>query len=416
MLRLHQDNDTDDAQNKAASTIQRTWRKRNDATSKYMTTELRWTDAIEDAKLKTSRDAAERGLDTPRARWKHAVLLARKLQDGNDNPNLPGDDHDDHDAQRKHLETQHWLELVDGKHRYGSNLKWYHQKWCQSDTSDNFFKWLDKGEGRTISLKECPREQLEKERITYLTAEQRLNYLVEIDSEGKLRWARNRELVDTSAGHWKDAGSGGGIVPEDSPAGTIHGPAANISPLSSRSSLNTPMHYAEPISGKSKVTRMMKKYLTVHGIINRLLRKTVRRNTWIYVSDKKFNLFIGIKETGGFQHSSLLAGGQVTSAGLITVKEGIIHTLSPLSGHYRTTIDPFHHFIDVLASRGVDMSKAKISKAEAALWGIEHITKVKKAASRVSQQGKTKGREQVQSAMHDGWKRDVFEGRKQQDS
>ncbi|KAJ8462858.1 hypothetical protein ONZ45_g17789 [Pleurotus djamor] len=398
----HHDSDTNDTRNGAARTIQRTWRKRNDATSKYMTTELRWTDAIEDAKLKTSRDAAERGLDTPRSRWKHAVLLASKLQDGNDNLNLPGDDHDDHDAQRKHLETQHWLELVDGY--------WYHQKWYQSNTSDNFFKWLDKGEGKAISLKECPREQLEKERITYLTAEQRLNYLVEVDSEGKLRWARNKELVDTSAGHWKDAGNGGGIIPEDSPAGIIHGPRDhdNISPLSSQSSLSTPMHYAEPISGRSKVTRTLKNYLTVHGIINRLLRKT----------DKQFNLFIGIKETGGFQHSSLLAGGQVTSAGLITVKEGLIHTLSPLSGHYRTTIDPFHHFIEVLASRGVNMSKAKISKAEAALWGIEHITKVKKAASRVSQQGKTKAREQVgqmQSTMYAGWKRDVFEGRRQQD-
>lgn len=38
---------------------------------------------------------------------------------------------------------------------------------------------------------------------------------------------------------------------------------------------------------------------------------------------------------GTFQHSSFLAGGLVTSAGLISVKDGLIHTLSPLSGHYR---------------------------------------------------------------------------------
>ena len=98
------------------------------------------------------------------------------------------------------------------------------------------------------------------------------------------------------------------------------------------------------------------------------------------------NMFIGIKVTGSFQHSSLLSGGVVTSAGLITVKDGVIHTLSPLSGHYRTSIDAsmhsrlnfsrlfspcqhFHQFIDVLGERGVDMSKARISKAEIALWG-----------------------------------------------
>ncbi|KAF9076190.1 hypothetical protein BDP27DRAFT_1314037 [Rhodocollybia butyracea] len=51
------------------------------------------------------------------------------------------------------------------------------------------------------------------------------------------------------------------------------------------------------------------------------------------------NMFIGIKNTGTFQHSSLTSGGIVTSAGLISVKDGQIHTLSPLSGHYRTSIN-----------------------------------------------------------------------------
>ncbi|KAI0830587.1 hypothetical protein BC628DRAFT_1354718 [Trametes gibbosa] len=32
---------------------------------------------------------------------------------------------------------------------------------------------LDRGGGKDLSLKECPREQLEKERITYLSPEQR---------------------------------------------------------------------------------------------------------------------------------------------------------------------------------------------------------------------------------------------------
>lgn len=42
-----------------------------------------------------------------------------------------------------------------------------------------------------------------------------------------------------------------------------------------------------------------------------------------------------IPDPGSFQHSSFLGGGLVTSAGLISVKGGLIHTLSPLSGHYR---------------------------------------------------------------------------------
>jgi hypothetical protein len=98
------------------------------------------------------------------------------------------------------------------------------------------------------------------------------------------------------------------------------------------------------------------------------------------------NLFIGIKGTGSFQHSSFLGGGIVSAAGLISVRAGIVYTLSPLSGHYRTTIQVrnlsgmsdeadnrflqhFHRFLDVMAERGLDLHKAKISKAEAALWG-----------------------------------------------
>lgn len=47
---------------------------------------------------------------------------------------------------------------------------------------------LDRGEGKDLDLEEMPRERLEKERIQYLSAEQRLNYLVKFDPEGLLRW------------------------------------------------------------------------------------------------------------------------------------------------------------------------------------------------------------------------------------
>ena len=40
-----------------------------------------------------------------------------------------------------------------------------------------------------------------------------LNYLVQIDNDGKLRWAKTGDLVDTTTGHFKDAGKGRGIIP-----------------------------------------------------------------------------------------------------------------------------------------------------------------------------------------------------------
>ena len=47
---------------------------------------------------------------------------------------------------------------------------------------------LDRGGGKNLDLEELPRATLEKERILYLSAEQRLNYLVNVDKDGLLRW------------------------------------------------------------------------------------------------------------------------------------------------------------------------------------------------------------------------------------
>ena len=86
----------------------------------------------------------------------------------------------------------------------------------------------------------------------------------------------------------------------------------------------------------------------------------------------------------------VLAGGKVTSAGIIVVKDGIIKSLSPLSGHYRSSIDVsaspdfaspslipsptatagsqtdrqhYRSFVGQLEQKGVDLSHVKIAKS-----------------------------------------------------
>lgn len=151
-----------------------------------------------------------------------------------------------------------------------------------------------------------------------------LNYLVKIDDQGKLRWARNDDLVDTSAGQWKDAGGGQGIIPEDMPnqieSNSPRGSFDSAPSVSANSSLSPEQedvatHYVGDTKSKSRVTRLIKRHFTVHGMMDRLLRKTVQKNTWIYVSDKNCqclfeniemtlthgglaNIFIGIKGNG----------------------------------------------------------------------------------------------------------------------
>jgi hypothetical protein len=50
------------------------------------------------------------------------------------------------------LQTEHWLEACDSKHRYGSNLKPYFKAWLEAATHQSFFKWLDEGDGQKLDI------------------------------------------------------------------------------------------------------------------------------------------------------------------------------------------------------------------------------------------------------------------------
>ncbi|KAG8754118.1 hypothetical protein FRC14_005371 [Serendipita sp. 396] len=125
--------------------------------------------------------------------------------------------------------------------------------------------------------------------------------------------------------------------------------------------------------------RIWKDRFTTKGLTQRVLRKTVQKNTWIYVSDKNYNVFVGIKETGYFQHSSPTAGGLVTSAGLIKVENGLVTSLSPLSGHYRTSVEHYRQFLDAMQKKGLDLSHVHVTKEEVILWGLERWTALAKS-------------------------------------
>lgn len=113
------------------------------------------------------------------------------------------------------MDLQYFLEMMDLKHRHGSNLRKYHEHWKSTDSHENFFYWLDNGAGKEVELPACPREKLEREQIRYLSREERLNYEVKVDKTGRLRWAKNDELVWTSNSRYED--STDGILPLSSP-------------------------------------------------------------------------------------------------------------------------------------------------------------------------------------------------------
>lgn len=244
--------------------------------------------------------------------------------------------------------------MVDLKHRYGSNLRTYHEEWKKSDTNENFFYWLDYGEGRFIDCAGCPRERLDREQVRYLSKEERLDYLVTIDKEGRLCWAKNGVRIDTTE-KYKD--SIHGIVPDTDntppfrPAEAEAATGLQDHTTTSESEHESGEHdsdgtaaradkYATPDFDQSKGVKKIK-HVSAATIFNKLLRGSVKKNTWIFVADTSFRLYVGIKQSGAFQHSSFLHGSRISAAGLIKIRNGRLSKLSPLSGHYRP---PGTHF------------------------------------------------------------------------
>jgi hypothetical protein len=103
-------------------------------------------------------------------------------------------------------------------------------------------------------------------------------------------------LVDTTAGHWKDAGYGRGIVREEHPGRPDLQPRTSFDSSGSLSSISVApdqsaenldaavTHYTSDPKSGNWLQKVIKKNLTLGGLMDKLLKKTVKRNTWIYVS------------------------------------------------------------------------------------------------------------------------------------
>lgn len=179
----------------------------------------------------------------------------------------------------------------------GSNLRKYHAEWKNSNTRENFFYWLDYGGGRDISLESCPRERLDKEQVRYLNREERMNYLVMVDEEGRLCWEKNGLRVDTTA-EWRD--SVNGIVPmgDETPAFSPFAGEATDSARPDHSSSEGSSNESSDENGRKasdagsanedlKGARRFKrsKQIAPAAMFEHLLKKPAKKQSkWIFVS------------------------------------------------------------------------------------------------------------------------------------
>ncbi|KAK3119753.1 hypothetical protein QOZ80_9AG0674710 [Eleusine coracana subsp. coracana] len=179
------------SENGAATKLQKVYRsyrtRRKLADSAVVVEEL-WWQALEFAQLNYSTVSFfdEPKPETAASRWNRVTLNASKVGQGLSR-----------DGKALKLAFQHWIEAIDPRHRYGHNLHFYYDVWCQSQAGQPFFYWLDVGEGKDVDLPECPRALLRKQCIKYLGPQERENYEY-IINEGKIVHKLTAELLDTS--------------------------------------------------------------------------------------------------------------------------------------------------------------------------------------------------------------------------
>ena len=288
----------------------------------------------------------------------------------------------------KTMELAYWLELVDHKHRHGSNLRKYHAYWQKQDTAQSFFTWLDNGDGKDVSLEECSRERLNQMQVRYLSRSERMNYLVKINGDGLLIWAKNGDLVWTKDELYKDSMEG--IVPTNDPTPAFE---YNVAPEKAPSEGTT--SESEPDEEKTTKADEGEQYtneefhrargpaklnhVSASVLYNHMIHSSLKKgHKWIFVADTSFRLYVGYKQAGAFQHSSFLHGSRIMAAGQIKVKRGQLRRLSPLSGHYRPRVANFKAFVQHLKDAGTDMSHLSVSQSYAVLLGLEGYTKTRK--------------------------------------
>ena len=233
----------------------------------------------------------------------------------------------------KRFRSCYRLEVVDIKHRYGSNLFPYHEHWLQSASTQPFFFWLDHGEGQELDLPDVSRSKLDGQQLHYCTKQERKQFAVTVGPDSLLQFQHNNQAVHTlSEDEQKQIDSNFAVWKQ--------------SEIKAMALAHAPKPDKDVMTEAESQQRKEAK-------------KKRNANKWIYVTsaDKK-QLYIAPKVKGEFQHSSFLSGGSVGSAGAIMVNQGRIIKLAPMSGHYQPNIEQFVSFLDQLSAQGVDLSNA----------------------------------------------------------
>ncbi|KAI6674126.1 hypothetical protein NL676_002032 [Syzygium grande] len=166
--------------------VYRSYRTRRWLADSAVVAEELWWQAIDYARLNHSTISFFNFSkpETAACRWNRISLNASKVGKGLST-----------DGKAQKLAFRHWVEAIDPRHRYGYNLHFYYEVWCNSDAGQPFFYWLDIGDGKDLDLKECPRSKLRQQCIN--KSESIMNMLLR---KGKIIHKLSGQFLDTNKG------------------------------------------------------------------------------------------------------------------------------------------------------------------------------------------------------------------------
>ena len=271
----------------------------------------------DDARLARAAGSATSGADRPQSAEVSPLRGSRKnVHFLSARGTLERESLDMPSVQSMPLKKKHWLEAVDAKHRYGSNLSKYYEVWLASTTTENFFTWLDHGEGRSVNLEACPRSVLNTEVIKYCSKQEREKYEVLI---------RDGIMV------YKQSG--------------------------------IPVHTMEPsLLFRARQSGAAARDPPMMGENDDHPDDIKQNDTWIFVCSPEGRIYVGKKRLNPsprFQHSSFLAGGAALAAGQMDVHHGKVVELRAFSGHYRPKRENLLAFLQMLHESGVDTRQVR---------------------------------------------------------
>lgn len=165
--------------------VYRSYRTRRRLADTAVVAEELWWQAIDYARLNHSTISFFDSTETAASRWNRVSLNASKVGKGLS-----------HDSRAQKLAFEHWIEAIDPRHRYGHSLHKYYEVWCEANSGQPFFYWLDVGDGKDFELQECPRSKLRQQCIKYLGPQERELYEY-IVAEGKIIHKLSGDPLDT---------------------------------------------------------------------------------------------------------------------------------------------------------------------------------------------------------------------------